>query len=367
MNALRPASTLSFDPRKIAMNLLRRAPFALVCAALLSTTGCDDGVAGPDLSARELGVVVTSVDLGLSIFDVDDATRSETIGLGPDGSPVTLAVRGRWAAVPMGIVPAVAVVDLQAGAWIGSVGLPEGSGATGAAFVNDSIVLVANPGLGTVSPVNVRAGTAGPEITVGRYPQAVVAVDGRAYVLNAELENWVPAGPSTITVLDGSSLQVVGTVPLSGENAAAAAVGPDGRLYVIQSGTWGASDGALSIVDLSSGAEVDFIEGFGDFPGSVAVDEDGLVYVGAFGVGTMVWDSSAEAFLRGPAGAVSPGGVPSTSGVGVDAAGRVYALSPDCQAPAAVHRLDSGYASDAVIPVGICPMAIQFTEVEPGR
>lgn len=340
---------------------------ALLGAALLALLpACGDDAVGPDVSARSVGVVVTSTDVALTVFDVDDPTDSDVVGLGPDGSPVTLAVRGRFAAVPMGTVPAVAVVDLRDAALLRTVGLPEGSGATGAAFVNDSIVLVANPNLGSVTPVNVMAGTTGSGIAVGRYPQAVVVEGGRAYVLNAELENFAPDGPSTITVLDASSLAVLQTIQLSGENAAQAAIGPDGRMYVIQSGSWGASNGALSVVDLASGTEVDFFEGFGDFPGSIAVGDNGAVHVGTFGVGMLVWSSTTESFVRGLDDPVTPGGVASTAGLGVDSEGRVYALVPDCQNPSVVHRLDASHASEAAIPVGICPFAIDFSEVEGG-
>lgn len=336
----------------------------VVAISVVLLPACSDDPIAPDISAREIGVVVTSTDFALTVFDVEDPDVSEPVGLGGDGSPVGVALRGRYAAVPMGVVPAVAVVDLRERTLVRTIGLPEGSGATGVAFLNDSIALVANPNLGSVTPVNVHAGTAGAEVEVGRYPQGVVVDGGRAYVLNAELESFQPDGPSTITVLDAASLAVLDTIELSGQNAAAGALGPDGRLYVIQSGSFGAEDGALSIVDLSAGAEVDFVEGFGGFPGSIAVDDAGLVYVGAFGVGMLVWDSGTSTFVRGLDDPVTPGGVASTSGIGFDAAGRIYALEPDCQNPAVAHRLASTLESELEIPVGICPTAIAFTEIE---
>ncbi|MDZ7778475.1 MAG: hypothetical protein U5R14_00875 [Gemmatimonadota bacterium] len=338
-----------------------------VLALLAVLPACSDDSVGPEVpevSTREIGAVVTSTDVALTLFDVEDPASTETVGLGADGSPVSLAVRGEYAAVPLGVVPAVAVVDLEAAELERTVSLPEGSGATGAAFVNDSIVLVANPNLNTVTPVNVLAGTAADEIPVGRYPQGVVVAEGRAYVLNGELEEFSPDGPSTITVLDAETLAVLDTIELSGENAGAGAVGPDGRLYVIQSGSFGAANGALSVVDPGTGTEVDFFDGFGDFPGSLAVDSDGIAYVGAFGVGTLVWNSATGSFARGPDDAVAPGGVPSTSGIGIDSEGRVYTLEADCENPARVHRLDADYTSETTVPVGICPFAIAFTEVE---
>ena len=343
---------------------LRSSALGLMLACAVVTTGCESNPIEPDLVVRELGVVLTSTDVALTIFDVDDPGVTRTVGLGPDGSPVTLATRGVLAAVPLGTVSAVAVVDLEQALLLRTTALPSGSGATGVAFVNDSIALVANSSLGTVSPVNVLSGQALSEIEVGAFPQGVIAVDGLAYVINANLVNFAPEGPSSLTVIDGATLRVVDEISLSGENAAAAALGPNGLLYVLQSGTWGMADGSISVVNLSTWTEIDHISGFGNFPGSVAVDGQSHVYIGVFGLGMMVWDALTESFVRGPDKAVEPGGVASTSGIAHDSQGRTYTLTPDCQDPAAAHRLAADDSAELSIPVGICPFAISFTEIE---
>ena len=61
---------------------------------------------------------------------------------------------------------------------------------------------------------------------------------------------------------------------------------------------------------------------------------------------------------------MTPGGVASTSGLGLDGEGRVYALGPDCQNPSVAYRLGAGFASETTVQVGICPVAIAFTEFE---
>ena len=170
----------------------RRSSVPLL-AALFLVACFGDGTESLVPETAEVGVVLSSTDLSLTIFEVENPGQTRTVGLGPDGSPVTLAVRGDLAAVPLGVVPAIAVVDLKEGLLVRTVGLPQGSGATGAAFLNDSIVLAANPSLNSVTPINVRAGTRGSDIAVGRFPQAVVVEGGRAFVLNAELEGFVPA------------------------------------------------------------------------------------------------------------------------------------------------------------------------------
>lgn len=95
---------------------------------------------------QEIGVVLSSLDRLLTIFAVDDPLSTTQIGLGPDGSPVTLAIRNQIAVIPMGVLPTAAVVDLAQGRLTATVALPANSGATGVAFISDSIALVANPG-----------------------------------------------------------------------------------------------------------------------------------------------------------------------------------------------------------------------------
>ena len=335
-------------------------------AALLLAACSGDGTESLPPETAEVGVVLSSTDVSLTIFEVESPAQTRIVGLGPDGSPVTMAVRGHLAAVPLGFVPAVAVVDLKDGLLLRTVPLPQGSGATGVAFLNDSIALVANPNLNSVTPINVLAGTRGSDIAVGRFPQAVVVESGRAFVLNAELQGFAPDGPATVSVIDGESLQVISTLTLSGENAAAGGVGPDGRLYIVNSGSFGAANGSLSVVDLTTLTQVGFHTGFGDFPGSLALGPSARAFVGAFSYGVAVWDTSLDAFILGPAEALAPGSVSSTSGVAFDGDGRLYTLTPDCENPSTANRHEDAYEVDVTILVGICPFAIAFTVIETG-
>jgi hypothetical protein len=284
--------------------------------------------------------------------------------LGPDGSPVSLAVRGEVAVVPLGAVPAAAVVDLRGARLLRTIPLPAGSGATGVAFLNDSIALVANSNLRSVSPINVRTGERGVDLTVGRFPQAIASVGDTAYVINGELgPDFQPVGPGSVSVIAGSPLHVLKTIPLSGTNPGAAAIGGGGRVYVVNSGRFGQSEGSLSVLDRGSLTELSHHTGFLSFPGSVAVDDGNHVYVGGFGIGLLVWDSQSGTFIRGANDPVTPGGVASTSGVGVDSEGRLYALEPECGASSVALRLTASYSVETEIPVGICPITIAFTRV----
>lgn len=331
----------------------------------LSLAACDEnGPTGPAGSAGiETAVVVNSIDLSLTVFPVDSPQNRRAIGLAQAGSPVSVAVRNDIAVVPLGLLSAAAVVDLNRDG-VTSVPLPANSGATGAAFFDDSTVYVGNPGRNTVSRINVASGVAEAEIAVGVFPQAVVASRSWVFVLNGELnENYQPARAGTITVIDPQAGTIRETITLSGYNPSAAAFGPDDRLYVINSGSFGQGDGSLSVVDPATLVEVDHETGFGEFPGDIAVDASGLVYVSSFAYGIAVWDPAGGGFLSSPSDPLVLGGHTISSGIGFDSQGRLYSLIPgDCIAPSVVVRADEDESPDELA-VGVCPYDLAFTEV----
>lgn len=336
-----------------------------VLLVLVLAGACGDDGTGPERPVgRELAVVLNSVDISVTVFAVDSPAARFTLGLAPDGSPVTVAARGATAVVPLGIVPAAAVVDLGRREVVRTAALPPGSGATGVAFANDSIVLVANPGLNSVSPVNIRTGVRGAAVAAGGFPQRVLASGDAIIVLNSELgPDFRPARTGTVTVLDGRTLAVRGTVELSGLNPGAAAAGPDGRLYVVNSGSFGQGNGSLSVVDVRALREVEHHRGFGEFPGAAALGPDGRLYVASFAYGIAVWNSATKAFERSPQNAVTPGAVPSVSGLGFDSRGRLHTLKPECRGPSVAYRLSSTFAIESEVAVGICPIDVAFTMV----
>lgn len=339
--------------------LMRRAAVLFSIPALL-LAGCDDATRPEPTTGREAAVIVNSTERSLTVVPVDDPAGQFTIGVSAEGSPVGVAARGNVAVVPLGTYPFAAVVDLQARSVTHMVALPEGSGATGVAFLNDSIALVANPGLNSVSPVNVRRGTAGAQIPTGVYPSSIIAHDGRAYVLNGELENWSPARPGTITVID-ASLQPAGTIQLTGLNPGAAAVGGNGRLYVINSGNWGDGNGSLSVVNTSTLQEVSHHPGFGNFPGSIAVDPSGSVLVGVYGTGILSWNPATGSLTRGLDDPIRPGLTPPVADLGFDSQGRLYTLYPgQCDAPGLAYRIAAGGQVEQEITTGICPFGLAF-------
>lgn len=264
--------------------------------------------------------------------------------------------------VPLGTYPFAAVVDLRTGTLTTRVALPPASGATGVEFMNDSIAVVANSSLNTISPINVVRGTAGAQVQVGTYPQAIVSDGARLYVLNANLVNFTPAGPGSVTVLD-DQLRLVKTVQISGLNPSAAAfVG--NRLYVLNSGTFMGNNGSLSVINLQTLTEESHHTGFGDFPSSIAASDEGELYVGIYGTGIVVWNPQENGFRVPIAAALKPGGSAIVAGVGFDYQGRLHTVNPgSCQTPGSMNRVSSGATVDRTVTVGICPFGLAFADV----
>ena len=230
--------------------MTRPALFALATGLLL---GCADTNAPPP-EPLELLLVVNRQGNSLTIVSVDGVDSPTAVPLGGSGAtPTTVAAREGIAVVPLGEADALAVVDLIGRSLIHQVQLPEGSGATGAAMVSDSVAYVANPGLNTITRVNVFTRETA-EVSVGVFPQGFAVARGRLFVLNGNLDaTGEPAGPSWLTVINpGTNGPAAGidSIPLTGPgNAAFATVGGDGLLYVVNRGRTMPAEGRLSVVD----------------------------------------------------------------------------------------------------------------------
>jgi hypothetical protein len=334
---------------------------ALSLAALLAACSGGDGPSTPHGDPERVEVVVNSVSRSLSIFSPDSAAPAvRTVQLGAQGSPVGAAVRGSFAVVPMGTYPFAVVVDLRTGVVTHTIALPANSGATGAAFLDDSIAIIANPNRNSVTPVNVLTGTAKAELAVGVYPQAVVPGPGAVFVLNANLVNFAPAGPGSVSVIT-SPTKVDATAQLQGINPTAGAVSGN-LLFIVNAGHFGGNDGSLSTLNIVSGTET-VTPGFGEFPGSVAVGADGNVYVGVYGLGVLEWNPGIRQFVRGPDNPIVPVPGGSVAAVGFDNAGRMHTVNPgDCQAAGKEYRLSGGLVNRTVT-VGVCPFDVKFSQL----
>jgi hypothetical protein len=200
---------------------------------------------------------------------------------------------------------------------------------------------------------------------VGTYPQALAAGNGNVYVLNANLVNFSPAGPGSVTVI-GSNGAVAGTIALTGINPSSGVL-VGNTLVTVNAGHFGQNDGTVSLVNVVTAKEDQLITGFGEFPGSVDVGPDGLIYVGVYGKGVVSYSVPTAQFVRGLSNPVVPGGAPPVSAVAFDYAGRLHTLAPgDCTpgTPGKEYGLPAPFTTtERIVATGVCPFAIAFATV----
>ena len=348
--------------------MMRRNSFATV-AVLAAGLGCSDTNA-PLPDPKEVLLAVNSTANTLSIVPVDAPSSAFHVSLGgTTPTPVGVSAREGIAIVPLGLDNAVTVVDLRTASVIRTIPLPENSGATGSAIVDDSIAYVGNPNINSVSRVNYLTGVTS-EVPVGVYPSGLIFTRGKVFVLNGNLdETFSPAGPSWLTVVDPATNAVasgVDSIPLTGEgNASFGAVGSDGLLYVMNTGNFFSGEGRLSVVDPLARTEVASFAGFGTGPGNVAADADSRIFVSSYSEGVMEFNLDSNKVVRG-AGQGVP--IPSNATVAVDSKGRVYGIETGaCSGgqPGKAHVLDTDLAETGTIELGECPVGSAVVQIPP--
>lgn len=340
----------------------------LRAAAWLLAAACADTTA-PLPPPEEVLLVVNSTEASLSFVPVEAPSGTVAIPLGGvTPSPVSVAARGDYALVPMGLDNTVAVVNLRTRAVARTIGLPSGSGATGAAMVDDSIGYVGNPNLNSVTRVNYLTGDTA-SVAVGVYPAGLVFTRGRLFVLNGNLVQFSPAGPSWITVIDPATnarAAGVDSIALPGPgNAGFGAIGADGLLYVISTGDFFSGEGRLHIVDPVGRQEIANFGGFGTGPGALAADAGERLFISSFSEGLMEFNTRTRTVVRGAGDGVP---VPANSAVAVDSKGRVYAIDTGpCQGGqgGTAHVLRADLTESRAVPLGECSIFAAVASIAP--
>jgi streptogramin lyase len=336
--------------------------FWLLGAALLA--GCSDAL-DQGTTAGQAVVVLNQGSRDVTLVDV---TRLETttFPLAP-GVPTSLDARGSDLVFALGDSDAVQVATTGGTGGGRVILLAPGSGATGVAIDNDSIAWVASPGLDVVTRFNYRTGDTS-SFATGRNPRAVVLTERDVLVVNGNAVGGNPSGPASISwVTRPEGPRGVGTFPLSCTNARFAALGQDGFAYVVCSGTAGAGDGKLAIVDPVARTEVAVLNGLGDAPGNAVYHPSGRLLIASAAEGILEVNTATRSIVRGPGRGVRP----ANDGVDallVDTRGRVYAVARrPCTGQGALHVLSAppGYRLVETIPVGVCPTAAVLAGVPP--
>ena len=346
--------------RQASPPVSRRQRWGASLLLTVTAAGCAATTPSTPLAKQNL-VVLNAGDATLSIFPLSGPFKSRLIQLGDVGGiPMSLAARNARGLVTSGSSSSVAVVNLATAGSVLVYRLAAAAGAGGAAFVNDTLAYITNTRNDRATRLNLRTGDT-VSVAVGHTPMAVTVTRGRVYVANA---NLVPAcagplpcvkGPSWLTVLDPDRNVVLDSIALPGPgNASAILVGPDGLIYVMNSGPGGSEPGRLSIVDPVLRQEVGSFAGFGPLPGRMASDGRERLFITSASQGLMEFNTRTRRAVRG-AGA----GIPLLNGVAaaVDANAQVYAVeSGSCVAggPGRVRTFRPDLTEARVVPTGVC-------------
>jgi hypothetical protein len=303
-----------------------------VLLALLATMACAETTAPLPPPAEYLVVAAPGAG-GLSITTLEDARSPFLLligaGMPADARPITAR---ELALVAYGGGDSLAVVDLLRRTVALRLGAGAGARALGGVMVSDSVAWVALSGRDAILRVNLASGDTA-SIAAGRTPVDIAQARGRLFVVNANVvacpapDLLCPAGPSWITVHDaatGARLGARDSIALPGPgHARYAAVGADGRVYVMSVGSSEDPLGRLAIIDPVDRVEAGSFGGFGERPGQIAADRGERILVSSRTEGLMEFNTRMRAVVRGAGGGIP---VLANAGVAVSGSNHVFAI-----------------------------------------
>ena len=257
-----------------------------------------DGVVGDP----QIGIVVNSSGNAVRLFQLGDPAENRDIALGASSAvtPTGISIRGETGVVPLGNAASVAVIDLRSRR-IDGFFLFESGNATGSAFVGAGTVLAANQHTDQVGRfmLGQAGGSIGDLVPVAEFPTGIVPFsDSLAFVISANLDdNFAPNGDGVVTALDPRTMTVTAEIETGGTNPQFGDIGPDGMLYVMNTGDY-VNPSTLAIIDPASLARVEVVAGFPAGSGHVHVSPGGTLFASAFFAGTVAWNTTTKMFVR---------------------------------------------------------------------
>ena len=328
--------------------------------AVVVAAACSDALE-QGTTAGQVIVVADSGRDGLSIISASRFTAAGASGGGePFATPVRITARDSFVFLTVGAGDSLAMLHLIGGGGAAPIYFfPLGTGARGVGSIGvhvdglvwqtwvplaglDRVMRVSWPVLDTTS------------FATGPSPMGAVVVGPTVFVVNANVVNDSPAGPSSLRWLSVASPQISGAIPLTGTNGQFITPGSDGLLYVVTRGAPGAADGRLSIVDPVTKVELAVVNGLGELPGAAVYHPSGRLLIASATDGILEVNTLTRTVVRGAGHGFMPGG-DGVAALALDQRGRVYAVSASC-APGTVRVLSAPpeFAILRTILVGSC-------------
>lgn len=268
--------------------------FALASCMFVACSDDDDNPAGPQIEDdANILFVLNSGATSISVVNLDDGVVTNdvvTVGTWPN----QLVSRGDNLYCVNSGSNNVEIFDTKT--WSKkAVDLGIAQNPMTMAFYNDDIAFVACSVSMKVHKINVTTREVLATADAGTGATGVFVKNGKVYVTNTGYVSPTdPYEPGVVYVYDAESLEKTGEIAV-GINPQTIAETPDGKLHVVCSGDYGATaSGVVSVIDPATDAVVKTIE-VGGAPGSIAVSENGMGYLGYWTAGANCYDTTAEA------------------------------------------------------------------------
>ncbi|MCK4255796.1 T9SS type A sorting domain-containing protein [candidate division WOR-3 bacterium] len=236
------------------------------------------GVCG---ASPKTAFVVNGLGETLSLIDLEDGTVENNV--------VTLGLAPNWVCVNDGMVYVVNsisddiyFIDIQTNLVADSILLPEGSNPYAMEFLNDSIAYVSAFCANSVFCMNVKRKEILETIPVGLSPEGLCITQDEVFVaITAYDPNTYTWGEGMVYVIDAPSNSVIDSVSV-GVNPQHLEVDPDGELYVVCTGNYGAVTGVVYRTDGVTHQVLDSLM-TGGTPLSISISSNGIAWIGAGG------------------------------------------------------------------------------------
>lgn len=180
------------------------------------------------------------------------------------------------------------------------IDLGTGKGPMNMVFYDDDIAFVACSYTNQVLKVNVTNGTVLATIDAGVGTTGICIANGKVYAANTAYDGSTYSyGQGTVTVIDPVNATVTTTIDV-GTNPQAVMEAPDGKVHVVCTGDWFSVFGTIYVIDPSTNT-VSTTYDVGGTPGSISIDADNnLAYLGVWGAGCIVYNTTTGDTLYGP-------------------------------------------------------------------
>jgi hypothetical protein len=222
--------------------------------------------------------VISSNDASLTRVDLDAGTVVSHPGvLGGGANRIEATAEGTRLAVANSASDDVTVLDPLSGSAIATLPLPPGANPWAVEIVGARLFVSALLH-DTVYELDLDTGALVGSIPVGKAPEGMCVAGGRLWVANTGFDfdtfGW---SPGSVTPIDLATSTPLAAIPVE-LNPQECLAGTDGLVHVVCTGDFGATGGAVSILDPAAGGVVDTFP-VGGYPGGGSVHPGGFVFL----------------------------------------------------------------------------------------